>query len=362
MSEVLLSEQDSSILTLTLNLPEKRNPISDPAMVDGLCAALEAADEDISVHCVILTGAGSSFSSGGDLKAMRTDSGGLPSARPVQTRRNYKYGIQRLPLLFQALEVPVVAAVNGHAIGAGCDLATMCDVRVAADGAKSHVRQQLGLDTEVKSYDRTAIVCNAQFSGQHKGCAFERLTQTGPLALLPYHHGRCGLVWSVNSDMAAELLELSDEGFMAELQHQLSFRMGSLGKVGRRSSYPIYQVKVPNQIAQSVVLMGNAAHAVSPVSAQGLNLAVRGIKRLVNVLNDAQKNKQSISDLTLLEKYQSQSQQDQEATMNYTDDLMTWFQIDMPLVNGLRSVGLLAVDAVPALKQYLFKRAGGLKA
>ena len=233
---------------------------------------------------------------------------------------------------------------------------------VAADGAKSHVRQQLGLDTEVKSYDRTAIVCNAQFSGQHKGCAFERLTQTGPLALLPYHHGRCGLVWSVNSDMAAELLELSDEGFMAELQHQLSFRMGSLGKVGRRSSYPIYQVKVPNQIAQSVVLMGNAAHAVSPVSAQGLNLAVRGIKRLVNVLNDAQKNKQSISDLTLLEKYQSQSQQDQEATMNYTDDLMTWFQIDMPLVNGLRSVGLLAVDAVPALKQYLFKRAGGLKA
>ena len=136
MSEVLLSEQDSSILTLTLNLPEKRNPISDPAMVDGLCAALEAADEDISVHCVILTGAGSSFSSGGDLKAMRPDSGGLPSARPVQTRRNYKYGIQRLPLLFQALEVPVVAAVNGHAIGAGCDLATMCDVRVAADGAK----------------------------------------------------------------------------------------------------------------------------------------------------------------------------------------------------------------------------------
>ncbi len=136
MAQPILQERAGNILTLTLNLPEKRNPISDMSVVDGLCAALQAADEDISVHCVILTGAGSAFSAGGDLKAMRPDSGGLPSAKPVQTRRNYKYGIQRLPLLFQALEVPVVAAVNGHAIGAGLDLATMCDVRVASANAK----------------------------------------------------------------------------------------------------------------------------------------------------------------------------------------------------------------------------------
>lgn len=136
MADILLQERDGNILTLTLNLPEKRNPISDPAMVEALCTALEEADQDISVHCVILTGAGSAFSSGGDLKAMRPDSGGLPSALPVQTRRNYKYGIQRLPLLFQALEVPVVAAVNGPAIGAGLDLTTMCDVRVASENAK----------------------------------------------------------------------------------------------------------------------------------------------------------------------------------------------------------------------------------
>lgn len=133
---MLLQERDGSILTITLNMPEKRNPISDVAVVDALCNAFEEADRDISVRCVILTGAGTAFSAGGDLKQMRPDSGGLRSGNPVETRRNYKYGIQRLPLMFQALEVPVVAAVNGHAIGAGLDLATMCDVRVAAESAK----------------------------------------------------------------------------------------------------------------------------------------------------------------------------------------------------------------------------------
>jgi enoyl-CoA hydratase/carnithine racemase len=136
MPDLLIQEHDGPILTITLNLPEKRNPISDVATVDALCAAFEAADRNIGVRCVILTGAGSAFCSGGDLKQMRPDAGGLRSANPVETRRNYKYGIQRLPLMFQALEVPVVAAINGPAIGAGCDLACMCDVRVAGESAK----------------------------------------------------------------------------------------------------------------------------------------------------------------------------------------------------------------------------------
>jgi enoyl-CoA hydratase/carnithine racemase len=136
MTELLIQQRDAHVLTITLNLPEKRNPISDVGMVDALCDAFDAADQDIDVHCVILTGAGSTFCSGGDLKQMRPDSGGLRAGLPAQTRRNYKYGIQRLPLMFQALDVPVIAAVNGPAIGAGCDLACMCDVRVASESAK----------------------------------------------------------------------------------------------------------------------------------------------------------------------------------------------------------------------------------
>lgn len=135
MTNLVLAERSGAILTLTLNEPERRNPISDLATVDALESALQEADADIGVRCVILTGAGSAFSSGGDLKKM-VPGGGLKDARPQETRRNYKQGIQRLPLLFQALEVPVVAAVNGPAIGAGLDLATMCDIRVAGESAR----------------------------------------------------------------------------------------------------------------------------------------------------------------------------------------------------------------------------------
>lgn len=134
MADPILRARDGAILTVTLNLPEKRNPISDPSVIEGLERALLEADSDIGVRAVILTGAGSAFSSGGDLKAMK-EGRGLRAPLPAQTRRNYREGIQRLPLLFQTLEVPVIAAINGPAIGAGLDLACMCDVRIAADGA-----------------------------------------------------------------------------------------------------------------------------------------------------------------------------------------------------------------------------------
>ena len=134
MSDPILTERDGAILTVTLNLPDKRNPISDLALIDALIDAMHQADRDIGIRCVILTGAGSAFSAGGDLKAMKAGSG-LSAALPAQTRRNYREGIQRLPLMFHALEVPVIAAINGPAIGAGLDLACMCDIRVAADNA-----------------------------------------------------------------------------------------------------------------------------------------------------------------------------------------------------------------------------------
>ncbi|MQP68308.1 crotonase/enoyl-CoA hydratase family protein [Niveispirillum sp. SYP-B3756] len=135
MNDLILREEEGGIVTLTLNQPGLRNPISDQPTIDALCAAIEAADHDLNVRVVILTGAGTAFSTGGNLNAMRAG-GGLNDPVAANTRRNYRNGIQRLPLLFEAIEVPVIAAVNGPAIGAGCDLACMCDIRIAAENAK----------------------------------------------------------------------------------------------------------------------------------------------------------------------------------------------------------------------------------
>lgn len=136
MSDVVLKElSDEGILTLTLNMPELHNPVSDPAIMKALIAEIEAADNDLGIRAVILTGAGRSFSSGGNIHSMKPG-GDINRGTAALTRRGYKDGIQKLPLLFEALEVPIIAAVNGAAIGAGCDLACMCDIRIAGDRAR----------------------------------------------------------------------------------------------------------------------------------------------------------------------------------------------------------------------------------
>lgn len=135
MTDLVLYQSDGAIVTLTLNQPELRNPVSDDDMVDAILAALARLENDPQARVAILTGAGKGFSSGGNLKKMASGEG-LVSASPIATCRNYLTGIQRLPRAFAALEVPIIAAVNGPAIGAGCDLTCMCDIRIAGESAK----------------------------------------------------------------------------------------------------------------------------------------------------------------------------------------------------------------------------------
>lgn len=136
MENAVLYEADAEgIVLLTLNRPDLRNPISDMEMVEALLAALDRLENDPIARVAILTGAGKGFSSGGNIQEMKSG-GTLNTGSPATTRLAYKSGIQRLPLAFAKLEVPVIAAVNGAAIGAGCDLACMCDLRIAAESAR----------------------------------------------------------------------------------------------------------------------------------------------------------------------------------------------------------------------------------
>lgn len=134
MSEPVLYAQDGAVVTLTLNEPETRNAMS-PAIIDALVAACARVNADMTVGCVVVTGMGKGFSSGGNIKEMR-DKTGMFSGSPAEIRRSYLHGIQRVPLALYDLETPVIAAVNGAAVGAGCDLALMCDIRIAADDAQ----------------------------------------------------------------------------------------------------------------------------------------------------------------------------------------------------------------------------------
>ena len=133
MNDPVRYEQDGGIVVLTLNEPRTRNALS-PAIAEALVGYIDRINADLSVGCVIVTGEGAGFSSGGNVKVM-AERTGLFSGTPAEIRRGYLQGIQRVPLAMYALEAPSIAAVNGAAVGAGCDLATMCDIRIAARGA-----------------------------------------------------------------------------------------------------------------------------------------------------------------------------------------------------------------------------------
>lgn len=130
----LLVDRDGAVVTVTLNRPAERNAISERRHMVEIARFCEAMSDDESVRAIVLTGAGSAFCAGGNIKNMR-DKAGEFSGTPYQLRNKYRRGIQLIPTAFYELEVPVIAAINGPAVGAGLDMACMCDIRIAADGA-----------------------------------------------------------------------------------------------------------------------------------------------------------------------------------------------------------------------------------
>lgn len=134
MTDALLYEQDGGVVTLTINRPEERNALSGDDIFDAFLSAADRINNDNSVRCVILTGAGKAFSAGGNVKHMR-DKDGMFAGSPAELRESYRHGIQKIPLAFYNLDVPTIAAVNGPAVGAGCDLTCMCDIRIAGKSA-----------------------------------------------------------------------------------------------------------------------------------------------------------------------------------------------------------------------------------
>lgn len=134
MSDFLIYEQDGPVVTLTMNRPEQRNPLTGNTAVPEFLAAIERIHDDRQVRCVILTGNGPSFCAGGDIREMKRQSS--PEVSEMDIRHDYRRGIQRVTLGLFNLEVPIIAAMNGHAIGAGLDLACMCDIRIASEKAK----------------------------------------------------------------------------------------------------------------------------------------------------------------------------------------------------------------------------------
>jgi 2-octaprenyl-6-methoxyphenol hydroxylase len=236
---------------------------------------------------------------------------------------------------------------------------------VVADGAASGLRQQLGVAVDEKPYRQHALVANVATAEPHAGCAFERFTDEGPLALLPLlpvagAPHRSALVWSLPASQAGHLQGCPQEEFLRALQERFGYRLGRICQVGERHSYPLSLVQSSEQVRQGIVVMGNAAHALHPVAGQGYNLALRDVAQLGAVLSAAVAQGDSPGDLVHLQEYQRRQQLDQERTIQFSDRLPSLFMHSDPVLGLARDLALSGLDLLPPLKRQFVRYAAGV--
>ena len=253
------------------------------------------------------------------------------------------------------------AVVTVEQDGSSRDLS--CRLLVAADGARSSVREMLGIAAEQVSYDQRAVIGNLQPEQPIANCAYERFTEQGPLALLPLGTDRAGFVWTVNEDDADRVLALDDDAFLSELQAAFGYRLGKFSRIGERASYPLSLSKASHLTAKRAVLVGNSAHGLHPVAAQGFNLGLRDVAALCDCIADALENDGRTADPgseELLRRYAQWRRSDQQKLVGFTDGLVRLFGASSGPVRALRNIGMLGFDLVPGVRSLFAKHTMGL--
>ena len=227
---------------------------------------------------------------------------------------------------------------------------------VAADGVISQVRDLLHIGTSVQDYGQSAVIANVTPTFKHNNIAYERFTDTGPVAFLPMTHNRCSVVWTVPGKQAEELMRLGDEEFLQQLQQRFGFRLGLLHTVGTRHAYPLKLIETTQLVRNRVVIVGNAAHSIHPVAGQGFNLALRDIAILTELIASAE----DAGDRNLLQSYVEQRQDDARRVYRFTDSLVKIFSNNNAVLGHLRAAGLVAVGLIPQLRHQLARQSMGL--
>jgi len=238
-----------------------------------------------------------------------------------------------------------------------------CRLLVAADGANSSVREMIGISAKRVDYDQFAIIGNLLPEKPHRNCAFERFTETGPIAMLPANNDRVSFVWMQPPEMTETSMNLSDADFVAALQAEFGQRLGGFSKVGKRAAYPLALTKANGLVGRRGVVIGNAAHGLHPVAAQGFNLGLRDVAALCDCIADHRETtvgKLDCGDPTILENYADWRAPDQQKLVGFTDGLVRLFTDVRPPVRAMRNLAMLGFDLIPGVRSLFAKHTMGL--
>lgn len=227
---------------------------------------------------------------------------------------------------------------------------------VAADGAMSKVRTMVGIAHSKSDYQQSAIIANITTEKFHSSVAYERFTDSGPLAFLPMTEERVSVVWTINREDEDKIMQLDDDDFLQKLQQRFGYRLGRIQKTGIRNIYPLALTESEQLIKDRVVVIGNAAHGLHPVSGQGFNLALRDVALLAeNIQQNGVQNP-----LIWLSDYAALRQKDMKRVFRFTDSLVKIFSNSFAPLAHARAAGLMMVDCLPSMRHLLAKQSMGL--
>ena len=254
-----------------------------------------------------------------------------------------------------------VSTDGAHAaVALGDGSALRARLVAAADGARSQIRQGAGIATHGWNYDQSAIVTTVGHERDHGGRAEEHFLPAGPFAILPLKGNRSSIVWTEKTPEAARIVALPDDGFHAELEQRFKLHLGDISAVGGRRTHPLGFFVARSFIADRIALVGDAAHVIHPIAGQGLNMGLKDVAALAEVVVDAARLGLDPGSAAVLERYQRWRRFDTVAMGIATDGLNRLFSNRSELLRAARDIGLGLVDRVPNLKRLFMREAAGL--
>ncbi len=238
---------------------------------------------------------------------------------------------------------------------------TLCGrVLAGCDGRQSGTAQRAGIRRTGRDYGQTALVCAVAHENPHRAIAHQFFMPPGPLAILPLPGNRSSIVWTESHETAAHIHALDDAGYIAALRPRFGDFLGPIELAGARFTYPLTLTLANALVKDRLALVGDAAHGIHPIAGQGLNLGLRDIAALAEVLVHANRRGEDIGTIGVLERYQRWRRWDTATLALATDGFNRLFSNDNPVLRGARDLGLGLVNAVPGLRRTFIREAAGL--
>ena len=230
---------------------------------------------------------------------------------------------------------------------------------LACDGGMSVCREFAGIKVHQQSYQQSALIANVSTAKAHQGIAYERFTETGPVAMLPLSGDRCSLVWTLTPELAEQMKALTPEAFKQQLERSFGSWLGAITDVGKRHIYPLTLIQAQQQVYHRMALVGNASHTIHPIAGQGFNLGVRDVEQMARLVTTALEQDQDIGQFSGLNQYAQQRAVDQQQVITLTDSLVTLFSNHLPPLVVGRNIGLKALNYLSPLKNALVQKTMG---